>query len=322
MGNTDFDMPPILYTYTGEYQIFVVPVTGYYKIECWGAQGCCGTSYNIYCYGGYTSGVIRLSKGTILYIYCGDGGLHSTPSSRWNGGGAAAILNDGNESWHFAGAGGGATDIRLVPGNWDNSGSLKSRIMVAGAGGGGNYEKRISPSLPSACGGGLNGYSGGSLIAYSSPLTRAQGGSQTSGGTGDDCSSVNSYVNGQQGSFGIGADASRKSGAGRGGGGAGYYGGGSGGTQENYTGSGAGGSSFISGHEGCNAINEYGNHTGQPNHFSGLVFDNTLMIDGAGYKWTTQKESLMLMPMPTEGTYASGRGHVGAGYCKISKVTN
>ena len=30
--------------------------------------------------------------------------------------------------------GGGATDIRLVPGTWDNTDGLNSRIMVAGGG--------------------------------------------------------------------------------------------------------------------------------------------------------------------------------------------
>lgn len=58
--------------------------------------------------------------------------------------------------------------------------------------------------------------------------------------------------------------------------GGGYYGGGTG----YYAGSGGGGSSFISGYYGCNAIDINGNHTGQPNHYSGYVFINGYMQQG------------------------------------------
>jgi hypothetical protein len=32
--------------------------------------------------------------------------------------------------------------------------------------------------------------------------------------------------------------------------------------------------------EGCNAVNESGAHTGQPNHFSGIIFQNPKMTQG------------------------------------------
>jgi hypothetical protein len=45
------------------------------------------------------------------------------------------------------------------------------------------------------------------------------------------------------------------------------------------------------------------------------------MIDGAGYKWTNTKGILTPMPNPTaEGNYASGVGHSGNGYAKITYV--
>jgi hypothetical protein len=58
--------------------------------------------------------------------------------------------------------------------------------------------------------------------------------------------------------------------------GGGYYGGKSGEVSS------AGGSSFISGYTGCNAISESSTenniiHTGQPNHYSGCVFTNSVM---------------------------------------------
>jgi hypothetical protein len=94
-----------------------------------------------------------------------------------------------------------------------------------------------------------------------------------------------------------------------GGGGGGYYGGGGGGHNSGIVGSGAGGSSFISGHIGCNAISSSSTssniiHTGQPNHYSGYTFTNTVM-----------KAGNEVMPSPTGGTET---GHSGNGYCKIT----
>ena len=84
-----------------------------------------------------------------------------------------------------------------------------------------------------------------------------------------------------------------------------------------------GGSSFISGHDGCNAIDSTSTennivHTNQANHYSGYVFTNTKMIDGAGYSWTNVKGSLEQMSKPSGGYYTSGTGHTGNGYAKIT----
>ena len=69
------------------------------------------------------------------------------------------------------------------------------------------------------------------------------------------------------------------------GGGGGYYGGDTTTTAPMTT---VGGSSFISGHLGCDAITGEDDRTptGQPIHYSGKKFTNTIMIDGAGYSWT------------------------------------
>lgn len=84
----------------------------------------------------------------------------------------------------------------------------------------------------------------------------------------------------------------------------------------------AGGSSFISGHDGCNAINEEGKHTGQSIHYSKKSFTNTLMIDGAGYKWTNTKQSLQNMPSKTKGeVYTSAKGNTGDGYARITLLS-
>ncbi|MDO5151335.1 MAG: glycine-rich protein, partial [Oscillospiraceae bacterium] len=105
------------YSYTGQYQTFVAPATGFYKIELWGAQGgnsvgnnsrACsygrGNAYGGGCggFGAYTSGVIKLNKGETLYVYVGQRGLngwasHNRPGG-WNGGGSSTYDHSDNEA--------------------------------------------------------------------------------------------------------------------------------------------------------------------------------------------------------------------------------
>lgn len=217
------------YDYTGNYQIFTVPIDGTYKVELWGASaGYTGGNGK----GGYVSGEIYLFEGQVFYVYVGQS------SNIQNG----ETFNAGiaNSSGY---PGGGATDIRLVSGNWKDMNSLKSRIIVAAGGGAG--------SVFGAHGGGLTGLKAGT----------ATGGTQTTPGINESTSYFSS-------SFGIGGGGC--------GGGGGYYGGG-GATCAN---GGAGGSAFISGHTGCNAITQAGTHTAQTVHYSGYKFSNTVMKAG------------------------------------------
>ena len=92
----------------------------------------------------------------------------------------------------------------------------------------------------------------------------------------------------------------------------GYYAGGKGNHGYGTVGVGATGSCFISGHPGCDAITESSTenaiaHTGQPNHYSGLVFTDTQMIDGAN-----------TMPSPYGGTEP---GHSGDGACIVTQLS-
>ena len=129
---------------------------------------------------------------------------------------------------------------------------------------------------------------------------------------------------GGDGGFGFGGSAVVKSNGSWGsGGGSGYYGGGHGHYHNSIVGTGAGGSSFISGHNGCNAIHASstsGNiiHTGQSKHYSGLYFTNTVMIDGAGYQWTTVKGGYVGMPNLTDTDVMPG--NTGHGQVKIRPV--
>ena len=107
------------------------------------------------------------------------------------------------------------------------------------------------------------------------------------------------------------------------------------GCKQNCGASGGGGSSYISGHTGCVAIvsdSSTSTRTGTGGascttgtsdnlcsvHYSGKVFTDTVMIDGAGYAWTNTKGSLQQMPNPSGGYYASGVGHSGNGYARIT----
>lgn len=293
------------FSYTGDYQIFEVPATDIYTIECWGAQGnyalrrASWQSTNYPGYGAYIRGDIVLKSGSILFVYVGNGGKSgstSVISSNYNGGGAGhkMVDKDNNNEASYMGAGGGATDIRIVSGQWSDEESLTSRIAVAAGGGGGvEYYYRGDAGH----GGGLKGYLGG--YAKGSPASQTAGGYNTG----------NDRTNGVPGSLGMGGrygiddygdDTSYSAG-----GGSGYYGGPSGGISVNAIQTGGGGSSFISGHPGCV-------------EHDGYIFTNTLMIDGAGYDWNDVKGDLMNMPNPYGGEYALGRGHSGPGFCRIS----
>ena len=123
------------FSYTGDYQEFIAPYTGLYKLELWGAEG--ATTYNssLGGKGGYSKGYYYLKKDEKVYVYVGAKGRLVTSSSDntgvFNGGGAGKVGGGGT----YAGTGGGATDIRLINGNWNNVESLNSRIIVAGGGG-------------------------------------------------------------------------------------------------------------------------------------------------------------------------------------------
>ena len=303
---------------TGNYQIFTTLCSGTYQIELWGA----GSRYSVgggYVKGEFSVGPTEVVKaGQDLYLYVGGQGISGTGpggtyhiiSGGWNGGGDAFNYTADTNS----GSGGGATDIRYFSTTptsaeltWNNATGLRSRIMVAGGGGG--YVGAFNITL--GAGGGLTGIT--CSVTYPDPalptaiIYTAPGGTQIAGG-----SLGGSFGQGGNGGTASGSNPSFPVLAHRAGGGGGYYGGGY------NTLAGGGGSSFISGHAGCNAVNSSGGHTNQPNHYSGLVFTNTVMIDGAGRGWTNVVGGLTPMPNPNGGFYASGAGHISDGVVIIT----
>ena len=313
------------FPYTGDVQTYKVKADGVYKIELWGAQG-----GNVGGKGAYTSGNIKLNSGDTLYFYVGGMGTTSSPenhdliNNNFNSGtGTAGQINNPSRYW---GSGGGSTDVRLVNGSWDNFNSLKSRIMVAGSGGG----RYIGDENDYAGGdaGGLAGYDGvpAGLFSKSNYGSAGYGGKQTTYGycvlnnSSDPLHSINAWSLGNycKGGFGYGGNSDL--GFAYAAGGNGYYGGGA----ATHVQSGGGGSSFISWHDGCDAITENSTstnivHTGQSIHYSDYVFSNTIMIDGRGYKWTdTAGTSIVGLPSGDGSTIVNG--NTGNGYAKITPV--
>ena len=329
-------------SYTGAAQTFTAPYAGYYKLELWGASGGvnCGQSFGYGIidmpggYGGFVSGETAIGKNDQLYVFVGQKGPDCKSTSygtqagqAYNGGGTGKAAPDNNDA---SGSGGGGTDVRIVSGSWNNATSLRSRIIVAGAGSGGStFTKTASVASRNrvADGGGLNGV--GSILCFQDIIVNnhSYNATQTSG-----------YA------FGIGADSiNTGSNDASAGGGGGWYGGqtvgkgGGSGVCTTNANSAGGGSSYISGHTGSVGVTstsssspKSGCTTGTTNNACSLTpyinpatgtyytFTNTVMIDGAGYRWTNTKGSLQQMPNPSGGYYASGVGHSGNGYARIT----
>ncbi len=277
------------YYYTGTVQTFTAPVDGVYQIQCWGGSG----RLNIGGAGAYTSGSLSLKCGQKFYVYVG--------------GTNGATFNRSTSGSGYGG--GGATDIRVTGGEWNNYESLKSRIMVAAGGGGaGRDVGRPGGGLTSANGG---IHYGGFSAQQFGWIPSATGAGQTYGGMGYWGNEVfsGSYRSGRSGFGTVNGAASMM--AGRpidfwNAGGGGYYGGNMSGANGIW-GIATGGSSFISGYPGCNAVNVYGQHTGQPNHYSGFVFNNPVMIAGDGY-------------MPSLNGSGTIKGNTGEGFARIILV--
>ncbi len=300
------------YKYTGSVQEFAAQEPGLYKIELWGAQG---GNYNesetyIGGKGGYTNGIISLTKNEKLYVYVGgQPSSSSTTEGGYNGGGICTSSKDTDGR-----TGGGATDVRLVSGEWNNAESLASRIMVAGGGGGASYEGGSWWALGGP-GGGLTGLIASSMGSSAQPYY-GTGGTQTAGGTPNEVSpypeKIDNSVN-ANGRFGIGGGGSSTDGGA--GGGGGYYGG----AGTGYLSGGGGGSSYISGHTGCVAITSQtditpkaGCDNGTTNvecsyHYSNKKFTDTTMIDGVS-------------EMPTHSGKSTMNGNTGNGYAKITLI--
>jgi hypothetical protein len=193
---------------------------------------------------GAASGSVAVAGGETLYVEVGAPGSDYAQTGGFNGGGSSSGYGDGS-------GGGGASDVRTVTST--ASGSLGSRLVVAGGGGGSGgagFEADNSQIAPGAGGAAGSAGSTGSSDAESDPGGNGgQPGTLTAGGAGGS-GGVNSIgepgpasTAGAQGQGGDGGSYSYLGGSGGGGGGGGYYGGGGGGAggRSTYAGGGGGG---------------------------------------------------------------------------------
>lgn len=220
-------------------QTLVIPITGYYKLEVWGASGggpCKG-------YGGYSSGVIKLDKDKELFINVGGSGTNGTSAQKglggYNGGGSGG---KGYENYSAGSGGGGATSIALVSGTLSSLEQYKGNLSQDGT-------YYVSEKILIVSGGGA----GGSGWCYENNIGGAGGGIYGNEPISSLVSNPNysaSQISGY--SFGLGMDAGDKTtyadwGAeGNGGGGGGFYGGNASvQSGQNTSVSGGGGSGYI-----------------------------------------------------------------------------
>ena len=199
---------------------------GSYLLELWGAQGGNISDTLQGGKGGYSKGILKLSKTTKVHIFLGGTCSTSDASCRskntFNGGGKGMYTNN----VYLAAPGGGSTDIRL-------DFSLESRIIVAGGGSGAAKFDTLENS--GACGGGDAGEDGtnGYIPGSGTSTLSGKGGNQTSPGFG---------VDKRRGAFGEGGNQTTNNNYGSGGG-SGYFGGGAG---HFYGATGGGGSGYFS----------------------------------------------------------------------------
>ena len=329
-------------TYTSKEPYTVSLQPGNYEMQCWGAAGedwtaIYSTSHKYYGgHGAYTKGDIFIPTSRTLYVFTGNvfgynGGLWTNSK--------------------YGASGGSSTDIRLTKGtsgsknNWADWASRKSRIMVAAGGGGG-----MARDCDSVADGQAKGYYGDGNGGYGGGLSGGDGQSvnHTRAYGYNNCYGGGQNINGYYVYHDLGNAPSEDgrvyyNGYFGGSSSVGYiYQGGFGGGY--YTGVSAshggpsGGSSFISGHAGCIAVMEsatevYNENTGRSQiqhrtdanaiarstHYSGLIFTNTVMIDGEGYQWTTSRGSYVGTPKFSGSGVQAGNPDL-VGYAKITTI--
>lgn len=198
-------------------------------------------------FGAVVSASLPVSPGQPLYVYVAGNGQDAQASGAVaaggaNGGGntgAPTTGEEGDGAGGGAGGGGGASDVRTVPAptTGAQTGSLDSRLLVAGGGGG-----SADASDDGEPGDG-NGANAGQAAPPPYDGTPAQPGTANPNGTGSGGAGGTDGDPGQNGGQGFGGDGGSDCCYQGGGGGAGLYGGGGGSSL--YGQAGAGGASWV-----------------------------------------------------------------------------
>lgn len=257
--DADFYYLARVYTYTGRVESFTAPMSGQYKLECWGASGNPDHIWGENSHegkGGYSVGYYRgCAK---MYICVGDSRhfYNNNPT--------------GVYSVKYAMSGGGATHISInTGGELKSFETHKSDVLIV-AGGGGGCEATIGQG---GHGGGLQGMSGSTtsttqtgatITTYGTGATQLSGG-QTVAGTLSS-SNINASFDGMFGLGGCGSAWDTNDWGAQGG--SGWYGGGG----SIWAGCAGGGSSYIGGVDNGQTIS--GNAT-MPSPEGGMEIGHT-----------------------------------------------
>ena len=292
-----------IFTATGKPETIQLS-TGAYVIECWGAQGGTGMKnaelINEGGRGAYTSGILQINGSQILHLYVGTKGGNGNATKNtmalggWNGGGKSGADTYDNDG---SGGGGGATDIRLVSGEWNSKSSLVSRIMVAAGGSGSAFDTKGAP------GGLLTGYIASSTSTYQDAP--------------------------ESSNLGFGEDGENHSHVPSSGAGGGYFGGLKSKPQSGnyYLSVSSSGTSYVSGFPGCKSVDENGEKTESPVHYSKLEFLHPYIFDGfakflspSGVLESGHEGDGAIKIAPLEGTI-QGITYVNRTYCINKRIT-
>ena len=241
-------------------QLWKVPATGVYTIDCYGAQGGRDGYYSVSGgLGARIKGSFSLTEGQILRLVVGQQGQNDQ-GNNWGGGGGGGtfVWIDGQTTNPLIAAGGGGTGG--TGGNATQAGGQTGTAGSAGQnnGGAGGTGGNASASTGICGGGGGQGWLGGSSYHC--------GGSFTWPALYTDPTGYLTPGANAQGGFGGGGGS-----YGGGGGGGGYSGGGSGGW--NYSGYGGGGGSYNA---GTDQTNTAATRTGD----GYIVITSTVVPDG------------------------------------------
>ena len=229
------------FDFTGEEQIFTVPISGTYKIETWGAQGgnngqsittkFAYTKDYLGGYGGYSTGNIKLSNGKELFINVGGKGESNnnirtgSTSGGYNGGGIAGSCTlDVKYGVMYIASGGGATHVATNSGVLSSLENSKSNIIIVSGGGGGGFYHDNHTYNSFGNGGNAGGYIGNDGQINNTSYSKGFGGTQTNYGTESNPSVLTKYT---AAGFGFGANGITSNQPSCGGG-SGFYGGGPG----------------------------------------------------------------------------------------------
>ena len=301
------------YNYKGSEETFVVPCTGKYSLEVWGAGS--QTPNNRYITtdtpGGYSYGEIELTKDEVLYINVGGqgtvaNGTSVTAQGGYNGGGDVIL-----ESRYTinASSGGGATHIALKTGLLSSLVNDKDKVLIVAGGAGGSS---IYSNSYLGRGGAGGGYKGNPGTCYD-----ATNGAYGTGGTQTSAGYYSSDSTRGKGSFGQGGSTTRGNtdrlygGAG----GGGWYGGGAGGTNTN-TGqspttdmSGGGGGSGYIGHSRLSNAHMTAYNVESNIWITNYLSENDGFLEVDGVKYDTFAEAIEAVN--AEGTIkVIGNGNV------------